>query len=137
MKMCEETITVFNSLMSTDQGIDTYHGTIIKGVHWYCEIASTVDNSGLKAANKFTIRIPEDADFSGKTYTDPISYAAEARPDDTFTLKTGTIIIKGEVMADSITPAELKKMYTDFVTVLGVTDNRKAPNAKHFKVVGA
>lgn len=138
MNLCNDIITVFNALMDADSGMDVYYGTVITGVSWYCEIASTVDSSGLKAANKFTIRIPVDADFSGKTYIDPISYAASASPDDTFTLKAGTIIVKDAVdTSTTITPAELKKTYTDYVTVLGVTDNRRAPNAQHFKVVGA
>ena len=85
MNLCNETITVFNAKLNPETGNDDYNGTVIDGVSWFCEIVSTVDQ-GLKAANKFTIRIPEDADFG--------------------------------------------------FTVLGVTDNRRAPNAPHWKVIG-
>lgn len=137
MQLCNETITVFNALMESENGYELYYGTVIKGVSWYCEIASNVDSSGLKAANKFTIRIPTDADTGDKIYLDPVEYAKTADPTKTFTLKSGTIIVKGEVSDSPVKPADLKKEYAEFVTVLGVTDNRRAPRAKHFKVVGA
>lgn len=75
MKECNETITVFNTRLDDDKGYDLYVPTIIRGVSWFCEIASNVDSSGLKAANKFIIRIPVDADFSDKAYVPPAAYA--------------------------------------------------------------
>jgi hypothetical protein len=122
--------------MDSENGYELYYGTVIKGVSWYCEIASNVDSSGLKAANKFTIRIPVDADCGGKTYLDPVAYAKTADPANTFTLKSGTIIVRGEVSEETAKPADLKKEFAEFVTVLGVTDNHRARQAKHFKVVG-
>ena len=135
MKLCTETITVFNARMDNDKGYDIYIPTVIRGVSWFCEIASAVDSSGLKAANKFIIRIPDDADFSDKAYAVPVVYAG-GDPAILFTLKQGDIIIHGEE-TDVCTPAELTKKYGEIVTILGVTDNRRSPNAKHWKVVGA
>lgn len=135
MKECNETITVFNARIDDDRGYDTYIPTIIRGVSWFCEIASTVDSSGLKAANKFTIRIPVDADFSGKAYAAPAAYAG-GDPNSVFTLNQGDIIVHGEETAAN-TPAKLKEKYGEIVTILGVTDSSKRPNAKHWKVVGA
>lgn len=44
--------------------MDVYCSTIISGVSWFSEIAASVEGAGgLKAANKFTIRVPMDADF--------------------------------------------------------------------------
>ena len=51
MKECNETITVFNTRLDDDKGYDLYVPTIIRGVSWFCEIASNVDSSGLKAAD--------------------------------------------------------------------------------------
>lgn len=133
MKQCNETITVFNSRMDSE-GFDVYQPTIIRGVSWYCEIASVVDASGLKAANRFTIRIPVDADFSGKAYAPPVDYAA-CDPNSAFTLDQGDLIIKG-AETGSLTPAQLKAKYGELVTVLGVTDSTNRPNARHWKVVG-
>ncbi|MCC8043915.1 MAG: hypothetical protein LIP12_00245 [Clostridiales bacterium] len=134
MYLCNETITVFNASYDADTGYDVYTGTVVTGASWHCGIESTVDTSGLKAANKFTIRIPEGADFSGKAYADPVAYAG-GDPASLFTLQNGDIIVKGEVTETSSKPADLLKNYESF-TILGVTDNRRA-KAPHWKVVGA
>ena len=135
MRLCNETITVFNSRLDEESGMDTYHHTVISGVSWYSDIAANVEGAGgLKAANKFTIRIPVDANFSGKAYADPIAYAG-GDPNYLFTLKNGDIIVRGAVNED-LRPAELKKICPEVVTILGVTDDRRA-RAKHWKVVGA
>lgn len=136
MRLCNETITVFNAMLDEDSGMDAYFPTVIAGVSWHCEIASTVDSSGLKAANKFTIRIPEDADCGGKTYAAPAAYAG-GDPKTTFTLKSGDIIVKGAVTQEGLRPADLKRICGEVVTVLGVTDNRRGQFARHWKVVGA
>ena len=136
MKLCDETVTVFNKKLDSDKGWDVYNPTVISGVSWYCEIASSVDANGLHAANRFTIRIPLDADFGGKSYIDPIAYANAGIIADVFTLANGDIIIKGTATGTP-TPAQLKEQYPDYCTILGVTDNRRAPNAPHFKVVGS
>lgn len=133
MQLCTETITIFNATLDEEDGYDVYIPTVIRGVSWHCEIASTVDSSGLKAANKFTIRIPEDADFSGKSYADPIAYAG-GDPNNLFTLKNGDVVAKGEV-TESLKPSDLQKKYEAF-TILGVSDNRRG-RSPHWKVVGS
>lgn len=137
MNLCNETITVFNKRQEEDTGYDIYIPTVISGVSWHSEIASSVDAaSGLKAANKFTIRIPVDADFSGKQYVTPVAYA-DSDKDTSFTLRNSDIIVHDAVADQGLTPAVLQAKYGEVVTVLGVTDNRRMPNAKHWKVVGA
>lgn len=136
MKLCDETITIFNKRLDKETGFDIYIPTVIRGASWYCEIASTVDASGLKAANKFTIRIPADADFSGKNYVGSASYA-ESDTEKVFTLSSGDIIVKGAVTESGLKPVDLQTRFGEIITVLGVTDNRKARNAPHWKVVGA
>ena len=55
-----------------------------------------------------------------------------------FTLKQGDVIVKGIVPDSIVTPVQATKAYPDTsFTIKGVTDNRRAPNAKHWKVVGA
>jgi len=177
LNLCDETITVFNAKYDADTDKDIYYPSVIVGVSWFCEIASTVDD-GLKAADKYTIRIPIDADFCGKEYVDPLVWASlqhapaetpdsetddletddpEGEEDDPeeeapaeeeptqdpdftelfFTLQNGDIIVKGDASGvANPKPAELQKSYPEMVTVLGVTDNRRAPNAKHWKVIG-
>lgn len=135
MILCDKVITVINARFNENLGYDTYVGTIIRGVSCYCETASTIDATGIKAANVFKIRIPTDADFSGKQYASPIVYAA-SDPSKFFTLAQGDLIVLGEVVAEQIKPSELQATLGQVVTVLGVTDNRRGRHGDHFKVVG-
>ena len=152
MKLCNDTITVFNARVDPATGENTWERTVITGASWYMTDASTVDTGkgGLVAANKATIRIPTDASAGGKTYTDPISYRAAVSVAGLWTLQNGDIIVKGDVPASETvtvngasstvainwTPTKLKKAYADCVTVLGVTDNRRAPHAPHWRITG-
>lgn len=135
MKLCNETITIFNAKLDKDSGNDLYCPTVISGVSWFCETVSAV-SEGLKAANKFTVRVPEDADFAGKAYADPLAYAEAEDVSGLFTLKSGDIVVRGAVTETGLRPAALHKNYEAF-TILGVTDNRRAPHASHWKVIGA
>lgn len=136
MKLCNDTVTVLNKKLDPEKGWYIYNPTVIRGVSWYSRIVSNVDSNGLHAANEFVIRIPLDADFGGKEYITPIDYENETIIAGVFTLANGDVIVKGEVDG-SLTPAQLKEQNYEFCTILGVTDNRRAPNAKHFKVVGS
>lgn len=135
MNRCNDTVTVFNARYNPDNDCDEYIGTVINGVSWFCRIASTVDSSGLRGANVFTIRIPADADFSGKQYADAVMYA-KGDPATLFTLKSGDVIVKGITPTSGLRPADLQKYYPEVATILGVTDNSKAAHAPHWKVVG-
>ena len=131
MKLCDDTITVFNARVDPDAGGNVWTPTVVTGASWYLTDASTVDASkgGLVAANKATIRIPEDAGTGAKTWADPVTYRNAQSVSGLWTLQAGDIIVKGDA-----TPAKLKKAYSACVTVLGVTDNRRAPNAPHWRV---
>ncbi len=122
MKLCNDTITVFNARVDPDVGGNVWTPTVITGASWYATDASTVDASkgGLVAANKVTVRIP-----------------VEAAPAE-FALKNGDILVRGDAAAvESPTPAKLKKLYgVDCATILGVTDNRRAPRAPHWRITG-
>lgn len=143
VKLCNDTITVFNAHFDETAGDDIYYPTAIAGVRWYMTQAETVDpKGGLVMANRITIRIPTNARAAG-LYVDPIAYRLAEEPSGMWTLAGGTIIVKGTLPtpatrdATAWTPKLLRETFPECMTVLGVTDNRGAPNAPHFKVVGA
>lgn len=138
MNLCNETITVLNSRLNTETGDAELYPSIISGVSWFDEAAATVDPStGLKAASKVTVRIPEDADFHGKQFISEKSYP-DADPNSFFTLDAGTLmILDAQETQAGLTITELEKKYGRVVTVLAVTDNHRAPRAKHWKAVCA
>ena len=133
MNLCTETITVFNALYDWDLDHDTYHSTVIRGVSWYSTDESAITDNGLQAANKYTIRIPIDADFGGKEYAQEKEYTS---PDTQWTLAGGDFIAHGEVTEAITKPADIQGKY-ECATIKAVTDNRRAPREKHWRVVGA
>lgn len=136
MQLCNDTITLYNRRFDPEDDCDVYERTIIRGVHWFNSDATTVDSTGLKAANKVTIRIPTDADFGGKAYLPPKQYAATDDPTAAFTLAAGDLVVLG-IGAEGLRPAAIHDTYSEAATILQVTENRRAPQAQHWKVVGA
>lgn len=131
MRECNETITIFNRSYDDDTGLDVWTGTVITGVSWHIKTDTAITDSGLKAAAKGVVRIPTDANTSGKAYIDPLSYTD---PSTTYTLTAGDIIIRG-TCSTCKNPAELRKHHPDMGTILGVTDSTRRPHGKHFRVV--
>ena len=139
MKLCSDTITVFNARVDPETGGNVWVPTVIAGAGWYLTDASTVDASkgGLVPANRATIRIPVEANTGGKAYADPVSYASAGDVSGLWTLKGGDIVVRAAVNGADWTPARLKAAYAECVTVLAVTDNRRGPRAAHWRVTGA
>ena len=127
-----ETITLFNAVLDEESGLDVYVPTVITGVAWTSVISAEKDTNGLKPAHKYTIRIPDNADFSGKTYVEPEAYEGS---EGTFTFMPGCYIVKGREEENGSLP-QLRKKHWDIVTVLTVSDFRKAPNDRHWKIEG-
>lgn len=137
MKLCNETITVFNKRYDDDLGDDMLIPTVIEGVRWFGTAAEIVDpERGLKEASKIIIRIPADANTGGKVYADPLAWKAAPDVSGLWTLQGGDIIVKGTAEGTDWTQKRLAETFADICKVLAVTDNRRAPNGKHFKVVG-
>lgn len=139
MKLCDETVTVYNARVDPATRMEAYTPTVLRGVSWHCRTEAKVTDSGLKAANVFTLRIPEDADAGGRTWAEPGEYRDAADVRGLWTLGKSDVIVKGEAAQSGQTPARLRERYgaENVLTVLSVTDNRRAPKGKHFKVTGA
>lgn len=136
MKLANETITIFNRILDTETDTDVYIPTVIKGVSWYSDFTATVGNNGLNGASKVTVRIPGDAECD-KAYVEPMNYTA-GNTGSAYTLIPGDIIVRAEIPSSDSTPAELKEAYRGrCMTVLNVTDDRRAPKAPHIKIVGS
>lgn len=136
MRLCDETVTVFNQRLNTDTGDTDLYPAVLSGVSWFESVAAQVNSSsGLDVATQVTVRIPEDADFYGKQYCDAQNWP-DSNPGQFFTLGAGDLMVKGTETKRGLTISELQKKYGRVVTVLAVTDNRRAPRAKHWKVTG-
>lgn len=127
-----DSVTIFNPVYNEETGMDTYVATVIKGVSWVSSLSAGTDTAGLKSNKSCVIRIPEDADFSGKVYVEPALFNGQ---EGTFTFMPGDTVIHGEE-TELTTLAELHEKYRDVITILTVNDFRKAPNARHWKLEG-
>lgn len=130
--MCTETITVFNRVVDAN-GYDSYIPCVIKGVSWFNRVGTSVDTTGLRATDSTVIRVPLNADFSGRSYLSPSEYCGDA---DTFTLKQGDIIVHAACTERGMTPATLQERYGQVVVIHSVTDDRRG-GAPHWKVTGS
>lgn len=138
VRMCNEIITVFNARYDDGLGDDILIPTTITGASWFGTAAEIVDpEHGLKEASKVIIRIPADAKIEDdKAYADPLAWKAAPDVTGLWTLQGGDIIVKGTAEGTDWTQKRLAETFECFCKVLAVTDNRRAPNAPHFKVVG-
>lgn len=137
MRLCEETITVFNARVDGETGGVRYVPTVIAGCSWQRRQREAVDaKGGLACADECVVRIPADADFGGKRYADPVAWR-QGDAEGRFTIQGGDALVRGTVEGADWTPARLKAAFADCMIALGVTDNRRAPNGAHWKVVGA
>lgn len=134
MKLCNDTITVYNARLDQETDSTVYVPTTICGVSWYGTSKATVDSSGLKAASQCIVRIPLEADTGEKSYTEPWVYKSAGNVSGLFTLNEGDFIVKGAFTDTLLLPPASG---SGFITILAVTDNRRAPNAPHWKVTGA
>ena len=135
MKLCTDTITLFNAKVDPATGYDVYTPTIIRGVSWYRHAAVSVNSNGLQTASTCTIRIPMDADTAGKVYLSPAEYARLEDPAGYYTLTAGDIVVKGVMDTPGLRPADIRNASSDMCTVKEVVDNRRAPNAPHWRLI--
>ena len=143
MRLCTDTITVYNHQLDTSTGDDVYNATTIRGVSWLFRDVTSPKTKGMydKDASGCTVRIPITAQ-SDKAYLPPEEYA-HADPGSAYTLQPGDIIVRGEgpdpdsAAAYGVRPAEIQAAGHEHFTVTGVTDNRgTGRQSPHWKVVG-
>lgn len=138
--MVNSDITVFNKRYDRTERTERFHGTKIRGVSFYSRKGTSSGNKELSKSDSYTIRIPADADTSGKEYVDQKAYSELG--DDIFsgywTLQPGAIIIQGLVDLETATETELRKLYPEVVFVRNFTDNRSrgSANMNHWRVGG-
>ena len=138
MRLCDETVTVYNARVDPVTRAEVWTPTVLRGVSWRAESASRVEHDGLRAANGFTLRIPEAVDAGGKDWVEPKAYQTAGDIGKLWTLQKGDVIMRGSVSGD-LSPARLCEIYgaERVMTVLGVSDNRRARHARHWRVTGA
>lgn len=110
MHHAEKTVTIYRKGWDADKAVDTYSGTVVRGVSFFSRVVSTVTTDGLTAANEAVCRIPIGA-YSGE-------------------LKNGDLICEG---SQNVAPQNITEIQNPF-TIVGVTMNTTGKEP-HIKVV--
>ena len=133
-------ITVFNKRYCKAERTEKFYSTKIKGVSFYSRKGTSFSGKNLSEDDGYVVRIPADADMSGKTYVDEMTYA---NLDDSsfskyWTLQPGAIIVRGLVDMKTASEIDLRKSFSEIVTVKNYTDNRDrcSEALKHWRVGG-
>ena len=135
MRLCDDVITVFNWRVDPVKRGEVWEATVIRGVSWYRARKQAVETGrgGLSAAGTCVIRIPADADAGGKAYVESTVYDGK----DCWTLRGGDAVARGAFPGGDWTPGRLTEAGAEWVTVTAVTDNRRAPRGRHWRVEGS
>ena len=72
----------------------------------------------------------------GRAWAEPAAWDRAADVSGLWTLRGGDVIARGAVNGGELTPEGMREAGLDCMTVLGVTDNRRAPGAPHWRVTG-
>lgn len=166
MQLANKAILLYNVKNDPETGYEVYCPTLITGVSYFTRTVIGLDKSGMMAGNLHTIRVPVEADFSGKQYVAPVDFKS-SDPSTSYTFAVGDIIVASALVEDhdivdgdnnrirtpdghylvyeyirgyadnrNLRPAEIQELFGDIVTVVGVTDNRGARFARHWKLEG-
>ena len=130
----DQTITAYYSRYNEDAGHDDYFRAVIRGVSWYSQIKAVPAANGLVYDKLYKVRIPNSAE-SDKVYAAPDLFA---NPEEQYTLKAATRIVKGEgppAPKDGTEWAQLLTEHEEAFSVLAYRDNRRI-GLKHLYVEG-
>ncbi len=136
-------ITLYNKYYNRNTGLDEWHRTYISIANWQGEIGVSVGDKGLNSADTANIYIPMDANFEGKTYVGPKTYAnlSPDKLENHFTFSPDDKIVKGIINFEITgtrpnTIAGLEDRFDDVLNIIGVSVwDQGSLSMQHYKVV--
>lgn len=128
-------ITIYNRKYNKDTRLDEWKRTVIYGVHFYVDNKVIVGENGLKSADSFKIRIPEDAGC-GKDYLPEDDYVKTSNISGYWTLQNDDYIVKGVCDHEIEKPSDLKEFHKQYCKITSWSDNRFG-GLPHWRVGGA
>lgn len=127
-------ITVYNHKYNKDTRLDDWSRTVIHGVHFYVDNKVAIVDNGLKSADIYKVRIPEDA-VCEKGFLPDDQYASRDDVSQFWTLQDGDIIVLGVCEDEIERPADLKEKKGRYCTIMSWSDNRFG-GLPHWRVCG-
>ena len=142
-RMNDKTITVYNYCRNSDKA-EYWQRTVIYGVEYSYHLEKTVSSNGaLVLTELLSVIIPAEADASGKSYIDCVSYSGllDGERGQYWTINPSCnkeIIVCGESdreITEEYKITDLKKDFQKAGTIAGFSDNTEGALLKHYKVV--
>lgn len=133
-------ITIFNKRYIREERREIFVATQIRGVSFFSRKGVSPGNQATDVNDTYTVRIPDTADMSGKSYVEQMEYSG--MDDETYqnywTIQPGAMIIRGLSSPETATETELKKRYPDVIYVTNFTDNRSrcSVGMRHWRIGG-
>lgn len=126
-------ITIYNREYIPETRLDVWHRTVIRNVNFYADNKVQHTDSGLKSADSFKVRIPEES--PQKPYLEPESYAAAGNKESYWTLREGDYVVRGVCEEEIQTPKDLKKELRQVFKITSWSDNRRG-GLCHWRIGG-
>lgn len=134
----DSVITIYNRHLSNDRR-EILTPTVIRYVTWY-QSKGAVGAPDTSDANTYKVRIPYDADQSGKTYLDAIPYRnlAADKTKDYWTIQNGDIVVRGACEKQITNKKELASEGLNLFVVTNYSDDtiRGSSFMKHWRIGG-
>lgn len=134
MVLTNATITIYNRKYDKPTGFDIWNRTVIRGVHLYVNHKVALGDSGVKSADLYKIRIPEEVE-NAEWYLSPEEYVSCSDPSGYWTIQNEDHIVIGECVQDIVKPSDLKNMSQRHCKVTSWLDNRFG-GLPHWKIEG-
>lgn len=126
-------ITIYNKKYDPGTRNDTWHRTVLRGVHIYCEHKVQLLATGLVNADLYKIRVPLDVD-TDKQYVPPREYCALEDVSRSWTIQKGDYIVQG-AGSEISSLKDLQRPGLDTCKVTAWSDNRRG-GLPHWRIEG-
>lgn len=122
-------MTIFNKVADKENKRFVYRAHYISAVHFYTDQKATVGDAGIKSADLYKIRIPEE---QLSCYMTPEEFA---RDQTGWTVDNDDLFVLGEYDKDIIGVGDLAKLHRPYGVVSSWSDNRRG-GLPHIRIGG-
>lgn len=134
MMITNATITIYNRKRGDKDTYDTWNRTVLRDVHVYIDHKTALTESGLKSADVYKIRIPEEVENADR-YLPPEEYERAETSEEYWTIQNDDQIVIGECEMEIEKPSNLTAVSQRHCKVNSWSDNRFG-SIPHWRVGG-
>lgn len=116
-------ITIYNRKYDEKTKFNTWHRTLIRGVHVYVDHKVSRGESGVNGSEVCKIRIPADVE-AADLYLTQEQYAVSKAASRHWTIRNEDYIVLGDCQGDIERPADLKNTQMRYYRIMSWSDNR-------------